>query len=96
MDQLTDTLAAIDRLASDPKAKIFGLAEPLRGLGRVLRRHAEQNRALASAVLRLHFYPGQPLTAAEFDAAVAIAKGGIPHGPNCPCMACHIKRMEKI
>ena len=76
MDELKQALATIERLASDPKARIFGLSEPLRCLARLHVQIQADQAALATAILKMHYWPGDPLTVEQFENMVRI-KGGL-------------------
>ncbi len=73
MDALSEARATLEKLARDPKAKMFGLSDPLRCLARVLDEQHAENVTLARAILRLHYWPGTPLKADQFEAIVKIA-----------------------
>lgn len=73
MDELAAALAAIDKLARDPKAQMFGLSTPLRSLGATLTRQHEDNQTLARAILKLHYWPGESLKPDMFERVVKIA-----------------------
>ncbi len=75
MTDLKRALRDIERIASDPKVKIIGLSEPLRSLACVLTNLATQNAALAAALVRIHFWPGESIKPTElYDQVARIAR----------------------
>jgi hypothetical protein len=83
MAELIKAVELLEVLAQDPKARMFGLSDPLRCMARALEsvgadleRQRADTRAVAAAVLRMHYWPGDPLKPEQFEAIVKLAEGG--------------------
>lgn len=76
MGALTPTIERLERKARSSQAVMMGMAEDLLSLAASLRVIERQQAALAAAVQRMHYWPGEGLDSQVLDELHKISEDG--------------------